>query len=309
MQWLKELDRFLIEEGFEFLRDVPLAPYTTIKIGGPAKRVIFPRSKEELIKTLDFLIERQIPHYVIGGGSNLLVADSGFFGAVLILTKMKGFKIITEDGQTLVMRVLSGTKINEIIAGARKLGYGGFEFLAGVPATLGGAIRMNAGAFGITTSAFVRKVEIYEGNAVKEIIPSDHDWTYRSFKVPGIIISAELALPKTDEREIQRRLRDFWERRRRTQPVAERTFGSTFKNPPCCYAGALIEEVGLKGFRIGNAKISEKHANFIVNLGEAKAQDVLELIYLAKTKVYERFQILLEPEVKFLGIDNERFCN
>lgn len=309
MQWLRDLDKFLTEEGLEFQRDLPLAPFTTIKIGGPGKRVVFPKSREELLRVLKYLNEMGIPYYVMGGGSNLLISDEGFDGAVIVLTKMRGHKVIATTEKSLSIEVLSGTKINELIAMGRKLGYGGFEFLAGVPATLGGAIRMNAGAFGMTTSAFVKRVELFDMGEVKKVEPLEKDWTYRSFRVKGIIISAELELPRIDERESLARIRDFWERRRKTQPVSERTFGSTFKNPPCCYAGALIEEVGLKGYRIGGAKISEKHANFIVNLGDAKAGDVLELIVLAQKKVYERFGIFLEPEVKFLGLNHERILH
>lgn len=309
MQWLKELDEFLIEGNFEFHRDLPLAPYTSIKIGGPGKRVVFPRSKEDLLNILKFLDEKQVPYYVVGGGSNLLVADEGFEGVVLILTKMKGYRVISKNKEVLRIEVLAGTRINELVALGRALGHGGFEFLAGVPATLGGAIRMNAGAFGITTSHFVKVVEIYNRGEVMRVEPSERDWTYRSFKIQGVILSAELELYRVEAEESLSRIRDFWERRKKTQPVSEKTFGSTFKNPPCCYAGALIEEVGLKGLRIGDAKISEKHANFIVNLGNARARDVLELIAIAQNRVYERFNIFLEPEVKFLGVNYEGIFN
>lgn len=306
MRWLKDLDKFLTEEGLEFQSDLLLAPFTTIKIGGPGKRVVFPKNKEELVRILKYLDEKQVPYHVIGGGSNLLIADEGFEGVVLILTKMKGYRVISRNGEILRVEVLAGTKVNELIAWGRAHGCGGFEFLAGVPATLGGAIRMNAGAFGMTTSTLVRVVELYNSGGVIKIEPSERDWTYRSFKIQGIILSAELELPRVDAEESLSRIRDFWEKRKRTQPVSERTFGSTFKNPPCCYAGALIEAVGLKGLRIGGAKISEKHANFIVNLGDAKAKDVLELIAIAQNRVYERFNIILEPEVKFLGLNYER---
>lgn len=304
MPWHRILDNFLEKACIPYKEEEPLSPYTTIKIGGKAKRALFPRSKEDLIRLLNFFEKEQIPYFVMGGGSNLLVSDNGFDGAVIILISLRGIKVLSQ-GEVLRVKALAGTRINELIAFSRRLGYGGFEFLAGVPATLGGAVRMNAGAFGVTTSQLVKRVELYREGEVIELEPRDVDWSYRAFRLDGIIISAELEFRPTPEEELRAKIREIWAKRVVTQPVSERTFGSTFKNPPCCYAGALIEQAGLKGYQIGEAKISEKHANFIVNLGRAKAEEVLELIRLAQKRVYERFQILLEPEVKFLGISYE----
>jgi len=304
MKWLKGLDKFLKEAGIPYKEDETLSPYTTIKIGGPALRVVYPEGCEAFKRVLNFLSEEEIPFFVVGGGSNLLVSDEGFQGVVVMTRGLRGMQVLSR-GETLRLSVLAGTRINELIRFSLAQGYGGFEFLGGVPATLGGAIRMNAGAFGKTTSLLVKRVFLFQEGEVKEFEPAPTDWTYRAFKREGIILEAHLELEKLTYEEIKRRLRESWKKRRTTQPVSERTFGSVFKNPPCCYAGALIEQCGLKGTQIGGAKISEKHANFIVNTGGAKAKEVLSLMKLARAKVWENFRITLEPEVKFLGVRDD----
>ncbi|MEZ0344086.1 MAG: UDP-N-acetylmuramate dehydrogenase [Caldimicrobium sp.] len=301
MKWLKELDKFLGEREILYKENEPLSLHTTIRIGGPALRTVYPKRLEEFIGLLDFLRANQIPFYVIGGGSNLLVSDKGYEGVAVFTKFLRDIEILTEK-DSLIMRVLSGTRINEVIRLGYERGFSGFEFLAGVPATLGGAVKMNAGAFGKSTSMLVKKVTLYKDGEITEIEPKDSDWIYRAFKREGIILSAEIELKREDKEKIREKLKEFWEKRRETQPVSEKTFGSVFKNPPCCYAGALIERAGLKGYQRGKAKISEKHANFIVNTDGAKAEDVLFLMRLARRRVYEYFNILLEPEVKFLGI-------
>ncbi len=304
MKWLKDLDSFLEDQGIFYLREETLAPHTTIKIGGRALRTLYPAREDELISLLTYLENKEIPWYVVGGGSNLLVSDEGYQGVVIMLKNLRGIEELS-CGEQLRVKALSGTKINEILRFCYHKGYSGFEFLAGVPATLGGAIRMNAGAFGKSTSFLVRKIKLYREGRVWERESKEEMWSYRSFKEEGVILSAELEFPKQEREVISAQLKEIWEKRRLTQPVSERTFGSVFKNPPCCYAGALIEQVGLKGYKIGKAKISEKHANFIVNEGGARAKEVIELMQFAQKKVWETFRIYLEPEVKFLGITYE----
>lgn len=301
MKWLKNLDKFLGEKGIFYKENEPLSLHTTIKIGGPALRAVYPKRLEEFISLLDHLRANQIPFYVIGGGSNLLVSDRGYESVVVFTKFLRDIEILSES-DSLKVKVLSGTRINEVIRIGYERGFCGFEFLAGVPATIGGAIKMNAGAFGKSTSMLVKRVTLYQEGEIKEVEPKDSDWTYRALKMEGIILSAEIELKREDREKIKDKMREIWEKRKATQPVFEKTFGSVFKNPPCCYAGALIEKVGLKGYQRGKAKISEKHANFIVNSNGALAEEVLFLMRLARKKVYEYFNILLEPEVKFLGI-------
>jgi len=298
----KIFEKFLKEKGIAYKEDEPLAKHTSIKIGGPASLMVFPTKEEELMEIAKNATELDIPWYVIGGGSNLLCADEGYSGVVINLRSMKG---IAEgsfaQGATLSLEVLSGTMVGEVLSFARRKGYSGLEFLAGVPATVGGAVRMNAGAYGRSFSMLVRRVKLLKEGKIEDYEPKDGDWTYRSFRKEGIVVSVTLELAKANPEEIEKNLKDIYFKRKASQPLAEKTFGSAFKNPPCCYAGKLIEDCGLKGYRIGGAKVSERHANFIVNLGTATAKDVLALLREVQKRVWNRFGIMLEPEVKFLG--------
>lgn len=299
---LEIFEKFLKEKGIAYKEEEPLAKHTSIKIGGPASLMVFPTKEEELMEIAKNATELDIPWYVIGGGSNLLCADEGYPGVVINLRSMKG---IAEgsfaQGATLSLEVLSGTMVGEVLSFARRKGYSGLEFLAGVPATVGGAVRMNAGAYGRSFSMLVRRVKLLKEGKIEDYEPKDGDWTYRSFRKEGIVVSVTLELAKANPEEIEKNLKDIYFKRKASQPLAEKTFGSAFKNPPCCYAGKLIEDCGLKGYRIGGAKVSERHANFIVNLGTATAKDVLALLREVQKRVWDRFGIMLEPEVKFLG--------
>jgi UDP-N-acetylmuramate dehydrogenase len=299
---LKIFEKFLKEKGIAYKVDEPLAKHTTIRIGGPASFMVFPKREDELLEIVKNITELDIPWYVVGGGSNLLCADEGYPGVVINLRSMKGIaeRSLVPDA-TLFLEVLAGTMVGEVISFARKKGYSGLEFLAGVPATVGGAVRMNAGAYGRSFSMLVRRVKLLINGKIEDYEPKDSDWTYRSFRKEGIVVSATLELVKSNPEEIERKLKEIYFKRKASQPLAQKTFGSAFKNPPCCYAGKLIEDCGLKGFRVGGAKVSEKHANFIVNLGSATAKDVLALLREVQKRVWERFSIMLEPEVKFLG--------
>ena len=299
--WFKELDEKLKELNVIFKIDEPLAPYTSIKVGGPCRRMIFPEKEEYLFSILKFLEETGIPFFILGGGSKLLVSDEGFNGVVINLSKFRGIEIAKENKENIILKILAGTRINEIIGTGIKKGFGGIEFLGGIPATLGGAIKMNAGAFENTISQLVKSIKIFKNGEIKNIEAKEDLWEYRKFKEDGIVISAELKFKKMERDKIKDLLKKYLEKRKKTQPLFEKTFGSVFKNPPSLYAGALIEACNLKGYQIGSAKISEKHANFIVNLGDAKASEILQLMKLAQEKVFLKFGIKLEPEVNFLG--------
>lgn len=282
-----------------------LARHTTIRIGGLCSLMVFPRKKVELIEILKILEEERYPYCVIGGGSNLLISDEGFRGVVVCLKNFRGIEKIEETGEKINFRVSSGTMINELVSMGLKGGFEGLEFLACVPATVGGAVKMNAGAFGKSISMFVKKVLLYNKGNLEEILETENLWEYRKFKKEGIVVEVELEFYKREKELIKRRVLEYLEKRKKTQPIEKRTFGSVFKNPPCYYAGQLIEACGLKGYRVGEAEVSKKHANFIVNLGKAKARDVLKIMKVCKRRVYEKFKVNLEPEVKFLGFRDE----
>ncbi len=296
----KEVDQKLEKLKIFYKKEEPLAYYTTVRIGGKCKRMIFPDTEEKLVSIIDFFETKTIPFFVIGGGSKLLISDKEFNGVVINLCEFKEIKIIEENEKKFLLKVSGGTKINQIISLGIKKGFGGLEFLAGVPASVGGAIKMNAGAFENTISQFVKTLKIYQNKKIKTLISNENLWNYRCFKEPGIILSAELELIKREKEKTKSLLKGYLEKRKKTQPLFEKTFGSVFKNPPFHYAAKLIEACGLKGYKIGNAKISEKHANFIVNLGNAKFIDVLSLIKLAQDKVFSKFGILLDLEVNIV---------
>jgi len=296
----KELEDVLKELRVEYKKEEVLADYTTIKIGGPCKVMIFPTGISEIVKILKFLEEKGMKYFILGGGSNLLVGDEGFDGVVVNLKKFKGIETF-EEKKEVVLRIKAGTKINKLISLSLRNGFSGLEFLAGVPATIGGAIKMNAGAFGKSISSLVKSVTLYREGKVLNIKPDEGMWKYRAFKEKGVVLEAEIKLQKTKKEEVKAEVLKCIQKRKETQPFLKKTFGSVFKNPPCYYAGKLIEACGLKGYRIGAAQISKKHANFIINLGGAKAKEVLELMRLARDKVFSKFKVRLEPEVKFLG--------
>ncbi|HAA83403.1 MULTISPECIES: UDP-N-acetylmuramate dehydrogenase [Thermodesulfobacterium] len=301
----QEIREFLEENKIFYLENEPLASYTTIKIGGPCDLLVFPKEKEVLVKLLEFLENTGTPFYILGGGSNLLVADEGFKGVVISLKRLKGIEVLSEGKDEVVLKVKAGTGVNELISLCLKKGFSGMEFLAGVPATIGGTVRMNAGAFGRSISQVVKKVLLYHKGDLVYCEVSEEDWSYRRFKKEGVILEADLKLEKSEKEVVKRKVLEVLNKRRLTQPISKRTFGSVFKNPPCYYAGQLIEACGLKGYKVGEAEISKKHANFIVNLGRAKAKEVLELMKLAQKKVWEKFRVKLDPEVKFLGVKDE----
>ena len=298
---IEGVKKLLEERNIELKEWEGLAEYTTIKIGGRVSLMIFPETIEEAICVLNACFEKALEPFVIGGGSNLLAGDNDFEGMVLNLRKLKGIKVVEEGKDICKLRVMAGTMMNQVISFGLKRGLSGPEFLAGVPASLGGAVKMNAGAFGRKMAEIVKKVRLWRNGRIFWLVPQEEDWEYRNFKQEGVILEVELELKKVGKEALRHRVCDFLKERILKQPLGKRTFGSVFKNPEGDFAGRLIEKCGLKGKRIGDARISEKHANFIENLGKARAAHVLELMALARESVFKNFGVLLEPEVRFLA--------
>ncbi len=298
---LKILEEIIEELRIPFKDEERIDSYTTIGIGGPCIKMLFPREEKQLIKILKYLEKTHIPYFILGGGSNLLAGDKGYEGIIIHFPSYKGFEIEKENKNEVVLKAKAGTKVSEILTYSVKEGLSGFEFLAGLPATVGGIIKMNAGAFGKSVSEIVKEITLYFKGKTFKIKSTPELWNYREFKKEGIVLSASFKLKIDTPYGVKERIKNYIKKRKETQPISKKTFGSVFKNPPGNYAGKLIDLCGLKGYQIGDAQISKKHANFIVNLGKAKAEEVLELIKLAQKKVYEKFKIQLEPEVKFLG--------
>ncbi len=279
----------------------PLAGYTSWRVGGPADRCYRPADLEDLQAFVASLPDDE-PLEWIGLGSNLLVRDGGIRGTVIL--PFGGLDTL-ELLDNRCIRVGAGVACNKVARFAARAGLTGAEFLAGIPGTMGGALAMNAGAFGGETWPLVVRVETLDHHGELHLHDrSDYDVSYRT--VTGLrdewFVSAELQLRPGDAQVALDNIKVLLEKRSATQPTGVPSCGSVFRNPPNDFAARLIETCGLKGERIGNAQVSEKHANFIVNLGEARAEDIEALIRYVQDRVAQRHDVRLEPEVRIIGV-------
>jgi len=279
--------------------DEPLAPRTSIRVGGPADLLVRPADPADLAALLAAVRELGLPLSVLGGGANTLVADAGVRGVVVRLPADFGEE--RAEGETLLLS--AGAPIGRLAARGHALGLVGAEFSAGIPGTLGGATAMNAGTRLGEMVQLLTRVELASADGRGFVPAAALQLAYRHSLLPAgaVVTRVELRLRPGDVAASRAAMEADVAHRRRTQPLHQPSFGSTFWNPPGRFAGQLIEAVGLKGHRIGGAMFSDLHANFIVNLGEATARDVLALMRLARARVEERFGERLQAEVKLLG--------
>ncbi len=286
------------ELGLEAKERVSLAHYTTFRVGGPVDLLFAPRGLWELKKTLAFLAEEGLPYFFLGGGSNLLVRDGGFRGAALSL---KGLSRIEAQGELL--RAEAGVSLPFLLSFCAEKGLSGLEFLAGVPATVGGAVAMNAGAFGQEIKDLVQEVSLYHEGEFYTWRRERLSFSYRRLELPegALVVAATFSLKKASPSYVRRKMAEYLSLRRQKQPLSFPSAGCVFKNPRELPAGFLIEAVGLKGFRRGGAEISRKHANFILNRAQATASDILALMELAKERVFREYGLELEEEIKIVG--------
>ena len=281
-----------------------LKKHTTYGIGGPADLMIFPKSKQDLIKVIEIINENKIQLTILGSGSNILVSDNGIRGAVISLKN--SLKQIEVDNNILYAEC--GTMLGKIVKHAVKNNLIGLENLNGVPGTLGGALIMNAGAWGGEISENLIHVEIINSKSeIQKIQKKDLNFSYRqsSFNKDDILLSAKFNLKKADKDIIKENFIEAQSGRKKSQPLNKRSAGSLFKNPKNNSAGKLLDEAGLKGFSIGDAKISEKHANFFINDGDATSKDMLMLIKKAHKEVKDKFNVNLSLEVKLMGFNED----
>lgn len=277
-----------------------IAPYTSYKIGGPAAVWAAPAGEDGIGEVLAIVREAGIPLFILGLGSNLLVSDKGWPGVILYLgTNISGWRF---DGTTAT--VMAGTSLLDLIRDAVDQGLGGMELMAGIPGSVGGALRMNAGAFGQEIEQTTVKVRGLQLDSTPfEAGRQEINFCYR--RVPElervVITSGRFRFKKTAAGTLKKRMDDILALRAKKQPLNYPSCGSVFKRPPGYYAGALIEEAGLKGERVGGAMISPKHAGFILNTDNAKAADVFSLIRRIEDRVWDRFGVKLEREVKLIG--------
>lgn len=277
----------------------PLAGYTTLGCGGPAAFLLEVDSGEGLAAVLSVASGSAIPWFVLGRGSNLLVADSGWPGLVL---KLAGpLKDFTISGNRIESG--AGATLARLAAAAAEAGLSGLEPLAQIPGTLGGGVAMNAGAYGGTVADLVVAIEISLPGEMRTIAGDTLKFSYRHCELPAgaVVRRVTLALTAEDPETVKAAMKDYQHHRGGSQPIGSRTCGSVFKNPPGESAGELLDKAGCKGMRVGDAEISTVHANFIVNTGSATAADALELMERCRRLVHERFGVVLEPEVKLLG--------
>jgi len=298
MNWWKSL------KGKVKLKE-PLKDYTTFKIGGRAEYFVEPKDLDDL-KLLLNLVKRyltcsgrqgKIPILVIGAGSNILISDKGLDGIVLRLNSPYFKRLTVKDNR---LKVGAGCLLNKVILKAKKEGLSGMEELVGIPGSIGGALAMNAGTRDKNIADSVENVTVMDYNGkIKTLDKKDIRFGYRSCGLSRyIILNARIRLVKKNKKEIQNRINDYLKYRKSQQDLSKASAGCVFKNPRQGSAGKLIDLCGLKGKRIGGATVSKRHANFIVNLGQAKAQDVIKLMTLVKKEVKNRFKINLEPEIK-----------
>ena len=284
------------------LENEPLARHTTFRVGGPADVLFLPESAEELRRAMELAREVGEDCLVIGNGSNLLVRDGGVRGLVIKLAgPMSGVSV-----EGTAIRAQAGASLSQVSRAALQASLTGLEFASGIPGSLGGALAMNAGAYGGELSQVVREATALLDGEVRTLSREELAMGYRTSRLlreGGIVLSAVLDLKEGDASEIAETMDELNRRRREKQPLSFPSAGSTFKRPEGYFAGALIEQAGLKGYAIGGAQVSEKHAGFLINRGGATASDLLRLIEYVQERVYAQSGVRLETEVRICGVD------
>jgi UDP-N-acetylmuramate dehydrogenase len=298
-----KLEEICKKYGAQFEKDAPLSPYTTFKIGGACDFLIKVNNLALIEKVAYFCINNSIPYCALGNGSNVLVRDEGVRGVILLLGSDFS-KILTGDKS---ITCEAGASLTSLCNAARNNSFTGLEFAYGIPGTVGGAVYMNAGAYGGEMSNAVSVINYFDeggDDGYGVYISNPEDFGYRKSPFTGtkkIITYASFKLQKCDKTQITAKMDDFMNRRKSKQPLEFPSAGSTFKRPEGDYASRLIDSCGLKGFSVGGAQVSEKHAGFIINRGGATCKDVLELIEAVRERVFKESGIMLEREVEVLG--------
>lgn len=300
----EELHKIFDNKSFEkILFNEPMKNHTTFKIGGPADIMVIPQNEDELVEAVKICRENDINYLIMGNGSNLLIKDGGIRGVVIKINE--GFNNIEVNDRKLYCQ--SGALLATISKVALKHSLEGFEFASGIPGTMGGAITMNAGAYGGEMKDVVSKVRALDkmGN-IKEYNNKEMDFRYRNSRVWDeglIVLGVELELKDGDYSTIDEKIKDLTYQRTSKQPLELPSGGSTFKRPEGYFAGKLIDDSGLRGLRYGGAQVSEKHCGFVVNVDNASCKEVLHLVSVIQKVVRDKFNVELEMEIKPLGED------
>ncbi len=291
--------------GGQILENEPMKNHTTFRIGGPADVLVCPETEDGFIRGLGWCRRQKIPVYIIGNGSNLLVGDKGFRGVVFKICRNLDKTDIIEEDSVVRVHAGAGVMLAKLAKDVSAEGCGGFEFATGIPGTLGGAVAMNAGAYGGEMKDILKSVRAVdmEGN-IRGFSLEELELGYRTSRIQKedwIVLSAEMVFEKGDAGAIMARVDELSRQRREKQPLEYPSAGSTFKRPEGYFAGKLIQDAGLKGYRVGDAMVSEKHSGFVINAGAATAEDVRRLMADVDGRVYEKFGVHLEPEVRLIG--------
>lgn len=292
----------------EIKRNEPLSRHTSFGIGGPADVIAYPVDQDDLRVLLAAVREQKLDYFLLGGGTNLLVRDGGYRGVMISQQRMAEIRVLREyrsvGGMYTVVCADAGASLAKLLSFSVEQGLTGIEFSTGIPGTVGGAICMNAGISGSEIGDVVDSVTLLSPEGKELVLPREKmGFGYRTSAVPPghLVLDITLSLRQDDKERIKGRVKELMDKRKEHQPWGMPSAGSVFKNPLEESAGKLIEAAGLKGKKIGNAQISEKHANFIVNLGKATASDVITLMELVKQAVLDAHGVRLEPEIKIVG--------
>jgi UDP-N-acetylmuramate dehydrogenase len=299
-------------DGVRLWANAPLAPFTTIGTGGKASLLVTVKTPEALVSVLAAVEEAEAGWFCLGAGSNLLVADRGYEGVVIKLDEtfhyvegLPGAPLpaAKSDCRPVVLAVGAGAYLARLAAVVAEAGLSGMEHACGIPGSVGGAVAMNAGAYGWCMRDILQEIQIVTPAGVRWVRVDEVEWGYRHCRLPerSVVTAVRIALLPADCDAVLECQRGYLRTRRERQPRSVRTFGSTFKNPPGQHAGRLVEAAGLKGMRRGGAEISNVHGNFLVNLGDATTADVLALMVLMRLEVERMSGVTLDPEVRLLG--------
>ena len=299
--WRRELQT---KVSGEIRFDEPADRHTSMGVGGKIDALVFPKNPEELLEAVAFLKANHIPFLPVGNWTNLIVTSGGYRGALISLAAICAIEEKKASNGTVCLEAESGVSLAELVAQTERRGLSGMEFCAGIPGSVGGAIRMNAGAYGREIKdvcVSLRLLDPVEG--LRTVTRESLIFTYRNLDLPAetVIIGAVFGFKRGEREKIAGRVREIISLRREKHPLEFRNAGSIFKNPREIPAGRLIETAGLKGIRIGDAQVSEKHGNFIINRGAASAGEILDLIDLVRKRVFETTGYALETEVKIIG--------
>lgn len=301
----KDIIYAAMAQTFGLLRNEPLKPYTSFKVGGLADLLALPKTVEELKGLLGYAAQQNIPVTLLGGGTNVLVSDKGIRGLVIVTTRLKsGIRITASSPEETLVAAEAGERLSSVCRFALDHSLSGLEFAAGIPGTLGGALVMNAGTKAGDMSGIIREIKrVAPKTLTLEIVERKNlEFSYRCLKLPGILVAATLALKTADRMKIEQTVQENLSFKKSSQPISAASAGCFFKNPAQGMpAGELIEKSGLKGIGINGARVSDVHANYIINTGDASCDDILRLKQHIQDTVFNAFKIKLETEVRIEG--------